>query len=67
MIDAAFPGGPGLETSPSHAGNVGSIPGQGAKNPHGLEPKSQNTKEKQYCNKFNKNFKNGPKVFCLKS
>ena len=25
-----------------------------------LQPKSQNIKQKQYCNKFNKDFKNGP-------
>ena len=39
---------------------MGSIPGQGAKIPHALRPKSQNIEQKQYCNKFNKDFKNGP-------
>ena len=39
---------------------VGSIPGRGAKIPHGWWPKNQNIKQKQYCNKFNKDFKNGP-------
>ena len=34
------------------------IPGQRAKLPHAT-PKNQNIKQKQYCNKFNKDFKNG--------
>ena len=55
-----FPGSPVVKTSPSNAGGVGSIPGQGAKIPHALWPKNQNIKQKQYCNKFNKDFKNGP-------
>ena len=32
----------------------------GAKIPHASQPKNQNTKQKQYCNKFNKDFENGP-------
>ena len=58
-----FPGGPVVKTLPSNAGGVGSIPGWGAcsflatclmaKNP-------KNIKQKQYCNKFNKDFENGP-------
>ena len=47
-----------VKTSPSSAGGEGSIPGQGAKIPHASRPK--NVKQKQYCNKFNKAFKNGP-------
>ena len=46
-------------TSPSHAGDVASIPvwaGQGAQMPHALRPKNQNIKLKQYCNKFSKDF-----------
>ena len=39
---------------------MSSIPGQGAKIPHAWWPKNQNIKEKQYCNKFNKDLKNGP-------
>ena len=54
-----FPGGPVVKTLPSNAGGAGSIPGQGAKLPHALWPKHQNIKQKQYCNKFNKDFKNG--------
>ena len=52
-----FPGSPVFKTSPSNAGGVGLIPGQGAKIPHALGPKNQNIKQKQYCNKFNKDFK----------
>ena len=36
------------------------IQGQGPKIPHTLWPKNQNRKQKQYCNKCNKEFKNGP-------
>ena len=55
-----FPGGPVVKTLPSNAGCVGSIPDPGAKIPHALGPKNQNIKQKQYCKKFNKDFKNGP-------
>ena len=55
-----FPGDPVVKTSPSNAGAAGSIPGQGAKIPHVLQPKNQNIKHKQYCNEFSKDFKNGP-------
>ena len=34
--------------------------GQGAKITHALPPKNQSIKQKQYCNKFNEDFKNGP-------
>ena len=49
-----------VKTSPSKAAGVGSITGQGAKTPHASRPKNQNIKQKQYCNKFNKDFKNSP-------
>ena len=49
-----------VKTSPSNAGGAGSIPCGGAKIPHALGPKNQNIKQKQYCKKFNKDFKNGP-------
>ena len=50
-----------VKTSPSSAGGVGSIPGQGAKIPHGSGPKNQNIKKTEaILNKFNKDFKNGP-------
>ena len=49
-----------VKTSASNVGGVGSIPGWGAKIPHALWPKKpKNIKQKQYCNKFNKDLKNG--------
>ena len=55
-----FPGGPVVRTSPSNARGVSSIPGQGAKSPHASGPNlpTPNMRQKQYCNKFNKDFKN---------
>ena len=47
-----------VKTSPSNAGGAGLIPGQEAKIPHTSGPKDQNLKEKQHCNKFNKDLKN---------
>ena len=47
-------------TSSSSAGGVGWILSQTAKIPHDLRPMKQIIKQKQYCNKFNKDFKNGP-------
>ena len=55
-----FPGGPVVKTSPSNAGGASSISCWGVKIPHASQPKNQNIKEKQYCNKLNKDFKNGP-------
>ena len=49
-----------VKTSPSNAEGACSIPGCGAKIPHALQPKNRNIKQKQYCNKFSKDFKNGP-------
>ena len=61
-----FPDGPVVKTSPSDAGDVGSIPGWGPKISHASWPKNQNIKQKQYCNTFNKDFKNGPHQKSLK-
>ena len=47
-----------VKISPSSAGDVGSIPGEGAEITLASWPK--NIKQKQYCNKFNENFKNSP-------
>ena len=58
-----FPGGTVVKTAPSIAGGAGSIPGQGAKIPHASGLKNQNIKQKQYCNKFNKDFKKKVKAF----
>ena len=44
-----------VETSPSNAGGAGSILGGRVKIPHASRP--ENIKQKQYCNKFNKDFK----------
>ena len=52
-----FPGSPVVKTSPSSVGGAGLIPGWGAQIPHALQPKNQNLKQKQYCNKFNKDLK----------
>ena len=47
--------------SPSSAGSVGLILGWEPKIPHASPPRNQNMKQKQYCKKFNKDFKkNGP-------
>ena len=48
-----------VKTLPSNGEGAGLIPGQGAKIPHASWTKYQNIKQKQYCNKFNKVFKNG--------
>ena len=55
-----FHSGPVIWTSLSITGGVGSIPGWGTKSPCASWPQIQNIKQKQYCNKFSKNFKNGP-------
>jgi len=52
-----LPGAPVVRTSSSKAGDMGSIPGEGAKIPHASWPKNWNIKQKQYCRKFNKDFK----------
>ena len=49
-----------LKLHASSAGGAGSIPGRGAGIPHASQSKKQNRKQKQYCNKFKKDFKNGP-------
>ena len=59
-ISCDFPADPVIKSSLSNAGSVGSIPGQGDETPHASGPKSQNIKQKQSCNMFNKLFKNGP-------
>ena len=39
---------------------AGLIPGRGTKIPHTSWPKNPNKKQKQHCNKFHKDFKDGP-------
>ena len=60
LKDGDFPFGPVAGTLPSSAGGVGLIPNQGGKISHASWPKNQNIKQKQYCSKFNEDFKNGP-------
>ena len=48
-----------VEPSLPTQGVVGSIPGGEAESLHTLWAKNQNIKWKQYCNKFNKDFKKG--------
>ena len=45
---------------PSSAGGVGLVPGRGTKILHASWPKNHNIKQKQFCNKFKKDLKNGP-------
>ena len=59
-----FPGSPVVKTLPSNARSEGLITGQRAKIPHALWP-NKNIKQKQYCNKFNKDFKKGPQQIYL--
>ena len=46
-----------VKNSPPNVGGTGSIPGWETKIPHALLPKSQDLKQKQCCNKFNKDLK----------
>ena len=46
-----------VKNLPSNAASEDSIPSQRTKIPHALQPKNQNINQKQYCNKFNKDFK----------
>ena len=52
-----------VKTLPSKAGSVSLIPGPGAKIPHASELKKKketHPKQKQFCNKSNKEFRNSP-------
>ena len=56
-ISRDFPGGAVVKNPPANAGDMGSSPGPGRSHmPCGQKPKH---KTEQYCNKFNKDFKNG--------
>ena len=54
------PGGPAVKALSSSAVRSSLIPGGGSKIPNALQSEHQNIKQKQYCKKFNKDFKNGP-------
>ena len=43
-----------VATLPSNTDSAVSISGQGAETPHASSPKNQNIKQKQYCNRLNK-------------
>ena len=51
-----FPGGAAVKIFPSNAGGAGLISGQEAEIPPATKPKNQTVKQRQYCNKFNKDF-----------
>ena len=55
-----LPGGPVVRNLPSSAEVVGPIPDWGTRMPHASQPKTKNIEQKQYYNKFNKDFKNSP-------
>ena len=67
-MDRGFPGHLVVKTLPSNAGSMSSIPGLEAKIPYGSQKNKQTKKkkththknQKHYCNKFNKDFENGP-------
>ena len=61
-----FCGDPVVRTSPLNAGVVGSVLGLGAKITPASWPPIQNLKQKQYCNKFSKDFENNPYQKVLK-
>ena len=54
------PGAPVVKTLSSSAVGSSLIPGGGSQIPNALRSKHQNIKQKQYCKKFNKDFKNDP-------
>ena len=56
-----FPAGPVVTDPSCNAEDMGLIPGQGSKIPHASGPKNQKIiKQKQYRNKYTKDFENGP-------
>ena len=54
-----FPGGPTVKTLPFSTRGAGLIPGWGTKTPDAWQPRNQNMKQKQSCNKLNRDLKNG--------
>ena len=61
-----LPGSSVVKTLPPSARGVGLTLGQGPKITHAFQSKKQNIKQKQYCNKFNKAFKNETHTKVLK-
>lgn len=59
--ERGFSGGPAVKTSPCNEEGGGTISGWEAEIPHASWPKKPKHKQqRKYCNKFNRNFKNGP-------
>ena len=56
-----FPGDAVVKTSPSTSQGAGLIPDQGDNTWPASRPKNRNLKQKQYCPKFNEDFKKGPR------
>ena len=56
-------GSPVVKSSPSNAEGAGLIPCWELRFHILCGQKTLNTKQKQYCNKLNKDFKNGPQKF----
>ena len=48
-----------VKTLPSNAEGAGSVPGWGSEIPCACDQKTKTEKQEQYCNKLNKDFKNG--------
>ena len=59
-----FPGAPVIGISSPSVGDAGSTPGWGTRISYALCPEHQHIEQKQYCNKFNQDFKNGPPKSC---
>ena len=60
MSSIGTSGSPVVKTSPSNAGSVGSILARRLRSHMPCGQTTKNIIQKQYCNKFNKDFKNGP-------
>ena len=56
-VAGALPGSSVVKTLPSSFGGACSVPDVGAENPHTSCRKPEHKQQKQYCNKFNKDFK----------
>ena len=56
-----FPGAPVVKNLPSKAGGASLIPGLEAKIPRASREKKPKQRTETNCNKFNKDFKNGPR------
>ena len=61
-----LPGTPGVKNFTFQCRGASSIHDEAVKIPHVSWPKKQTIKQKQYCNKFNKDFKNWPTLKILK-